>query len=444
MSKRTRTKSSTTMDAAEACTGVRRVAICGAGTVGGAVLQILERKAAYLAQVGIKLVVTKVLVRDPTKKRDFELPEGAEYVTDWRTIVEDKELDIVLELMGGTGSAKEIVFGSLRAGKHVVTANKALIASSMLEIEELLLAGGGACKFGYEAAVCGGIPIIKTLLHGMAGDKVTQLAGIMNGTTNFMLSSMESAGASYDAILKEAQDKGFAEADPTADVEGYDARAKLCILTRLATGVRVAEADIPCVGISRVTAADMRYASMTESSIKLLGVCRVVGAELQAFVHPCLVAHPNMIARTSGAANIVEITSTSLGKSYLIGQGAGGFPTANSVVSDLLAIAQNSAGAAFPPPSTELKLNPDFTGRFYIRINVADERGIIGTAGALCDKCGVSIHSVLQTPILDHSDLPFVITTELCNANQVRAFCTEVTKQSWCLREPFMMPILDS
>ena len=213
-----------------------RVAVCGAGNVAGALMQILQKKADFLAKTNCPITVTKVLVRDTAKPRPFVLPEGAEFVTDFRTIVEDKEVELVVELIGGTTDAKEIVLRSLRAGKHVVTANKALLASCMAEIEAELLASGGACQFGYEAAVCGGIPIIQTLVHGLAGDDVVQLAGIMNGTTNFMLSAMESEGASYDEILRVAQEKGFAEADPTADVEGHDARAKLCILTRLATG----------------------------------------------------------------------------------------------------------------------------------------------------------------------------------------------------------------
>lgn len=419
-----------------------RVAICGAGVVGGGVLSILSKLR------GIPFQVTKVLVRDVEKARGTPLPHGATYVTDWRECMEDT--DLVVELIGGTTVAKDIVFTALESGIDVVTANKALIASEMTDLENVL-AAESAGSFGYEAAVGGGIPVIRGLQNSItASDYVTSVSGILNGTTNYMLSKMSAEGSSYATVLKEAQDAGFAEADPTADVEGHDARAKIAILSRLALGCHVEEKDIPCAGIAQLTADDFAYANMLDSTIKLVATARKMTPTdgnpitVQSFVTPCICPRSGSIANVNGAMNVVKINSASLGSSYLMGAGAGSLPTANSVVADMMALQNRSIAAAFPVPLVaDAVQDPDYYGRFYIRLNVRDQTGIIMTAGSLCHCAGISLHAVLQTPILDPENVPFVITTDECRRSQIASFCDACEEQPWCLEPPLIMPMLE-
>ena len=413
-----------------------KVALCGAGVVGGGVLSIIARLQDS------PFVVHKVLVKSLNKERDFPLPDGASYTTDWKECVVG--VDMVIELIGGITLAKEIVFAALRNNVHVVTANKALIAAHMEELEDLLKVTT-AC-FGYEASVAGGIPAIRCLQTSIVlSDKITSVAGILNGTTNYMLSKMDAVGCSYNDVLKEAQALGFAEADPTADVEGHDARAKIAILARLALGCRVAEANIPCTGISSITSDDFNYAKKLSSTIKLVGTARLTsnGDAVQVFVTPCVCPLNGIIANVNGATNVVQILSESVGASHLLGAGAGRFPTANSVVADMVAIGKNLISTPFPVPlSGRILHDADYESKFYIRLNVRDQTGIIMTAGKLCHNNGVSIHAVLQHPITDTSNVPFVITTEDCRRGQVEAFAVQCVDQEWCLSKPLIMPII--
>ena len=421
------------------------VALCGAGVVGGGVLSIIS------SLPNTPFIVTKVLVRDIHKERDFLLPTSASYTTDWKECVQD--VDLVIELIGGTTLAKDIVFTALRNNIHVVTANKALIAAHMTELEEILATSTGS--LGYEASTGGGIPIIRSLQTSIiSSDKVTSVAGILNGTTNFMLSKMAAEGCSYNDCLKEAQALGFAEADPTADVEGHDARAKICVLARLALGVSIPEAAISCTGISSLTTDDFNYAKTLNSTIKLVGTARKVkltnflgnvSETVQAFVTPCICPMNGIIANVNGATNVVQIVSESLGTSHLLGAGAGRFPTANSVVADMQAINNNLISTAFPVPlNNEIIQDPDYAARFYIRLNVKDQTGIIMMAGELCHANDVSIHAVLQDPISDSTNVPFVITTEMCRKSQVEKFAKSCSELEWCLGLPLVMPIIES
>ena len=338
-----------------------RVALCGAGVVGGGVLSILSRKKDLPFQI------TKVLVRDLKKARGVPLPHGAEYVTNWRECVED--VDLVLELIGGTTLAKDIVYTALESGIDVVTANKALLASEMCGLEKLLESNSSG-SLAYEAAVGGGIPVIRGLQSSVTvADDVSSITGILNGTTNYMLSKMASGGSSYADVLKEAQDAGFAEADPTADVEGHDARAKIALLARLSMGCHVLEEEIPCEGISQLTAEDFAYARTLGGTIKLIGTARKSTRKdddhmrVETFVTPCICPFDTSIANVNGALNVVEIQSNNLGSTHLIGPGAGGMPTANSVVADMVALEKGSVGAPFPVPIVPDAIkDPDYHG----------------------------------------------------------------------------------
>eukprot|EP00947_MAST-08B_sp_MAST-8B-sp1_P001198 g1198.t1 len=426
------------------------IGLCGGGVVGGGVVSILRDKASAFADLGLAFEVRKILVRDVSKPRDFD--HTATLVTDYNEIVNDPSVNIVVEVIGGVTLAKDIIWAAIKAGKHVVTANKALLAAHGAELTELLNANP-SCRFGYEAAVAGGIPIIDTLVRNFGSDKVKQIAGIMNGTTNFMLTKMEREGLDYDVVLKEAQDLGFAEAVPDADVLGYDARAKLSILTLLGFSARVDETKIPCKGITDITSADHSYADKLDATIKLLGVCRRVdsasagaegkgGAEaVTLFVSPMMVKKSNIIAQCALATNIIQVESDYMGTSSFIGQGAGRFPTANSVVSDIMHIGQGACPPAFPAQK-DIEVHRNFEARFYVRINVKDQIGIIRITGALCEAAGISIHAILQTPIEDHNNVAFAVTTEPCYLEQVETFTAALAKEDFCIGEPFFIPFL--
>ena len=328
-----------------------RVALCGAGVVGGGVLAILHEM-----QLNDTFRVTKVLVRDPQKVREgFRLPEGAQYVTDWHDVIAD-DVDMIVELIGGTDDAYDIISAALRQGKHVVTANKAVVARHMLDLEAQ--ANGPEACFAYEAAVAGGIPIIRCLQQSIVQtDRLMELMGIMNGTTNYILSEMDKGDKTYLRALDEAQRLGYAEENPVADVEGHDARAKLCILARLAFGCYIPESYIPCKGIQRLTSDDFEYAHSLCMTIKLVGVCRLVERSLEAFVYPCLVPCDSDLGKTSGVMNIITMRTVHVGRVSFTGPGAGRYPTANSVVADMCAVEKGTC-ASTPFMTTLARVPP--------------------------------------------------------------------------------------
>jgi homoserine dehydrogenase len=378
-------------------------------------------------------------VRDASKKRDFELPAGCAVTTDPMAVVNDSNVEMVVELMGGVTLAKDVVFKALELGKKVVSGNKALIAAFLPQIQELCSKHGGA--FGYEAAVCGGIPIIQAMRNDFVGDNVTSVKGIMNGTTNFILTKMEREGVAYETVLKEAQALGYAETPPDFDVEGWDARSKLAILCKLGFGVFVPEDKIPCVGITRVTSDDFKYAEMLDSTVKILGVASKDSAgSVSAYVSICMVSKSNQLAQIAGVLNCVSVESDNLGDTFFSGKGAGRFPTANSVVNDMVAMATGNAGLPFPVQS-EAAIVSEVTGRFYIRLVIQDGIGIIKVLGELAEKEGISVHSIHQIPILDPKKVPMALTTDKTTLTQVKAMCDGIAAQGWNVEAPLVMPI---
>lgn len=424
---------------------VFNLGIFGAGTVGGGVCEIITNQQEFFrSNLGVDLRVSKVCVRDLEKKRDFKVPEGSdvEYTTSIDNILDDPSIDCVVELIGGTTDAKTVCFEAIKKGKHVVTANKALVAEHLTELVELLEANPKV-YFGLEAAVCGGIPIISLLQSAFLADSVQQIAGIMNGTTNFMLSKMEGEGADYAVVLKEAQDLGFAEADPSADVDGYDVRAKVSILAKLAFGTTIPLDNVPMAGITGISSDDFAYAKEMNSTIKLMGVARVVDSQLNIFVSPMIVPLNNAIGTTSGATNIVEVRSQSLQTSSFVGEGAGRFPTANSVMSDVLAIAQGRAMARpFQRTHSTLKLETDFMSSFYVRIRVQDQIGVIRRIGELCETHGVSIQALQQTPVVDNNTVLLCLLTDRAKVSQIDLLTVGLERAGFCADRPFAMPLL--
>jgi homoserine dehydrogenase len=425
------------------------VGIFGGGTVGGGIVEILAKKSEYFEQMtGSTLNIKKICVRDASKPRDFELPEGCSVTTEYSDILEDESIDMVVEVMGGTTNAKDVVYAALKSGKDVVTANKALIAACLSEIEALLEdvnkdKEGDNVEFRYEAAVCGGIPIIRSLQSDFVGDDIQTVSGIINGCTNFMLTAMDRDGKSYDEALSEAADLGYAEEDPTLDVGGFDARSKLKILMRLAYGVDVDEDDIPCKGITDLSKLDFEYAKMMGGSIKLVGVADVQDGNVAAFVSPCYVSADDSLYAVNGATNAVELISKNLVSTTLIGEGAGRYPTANSCINDMVALAKgDKTPLPFNAASKGTKFTEDYESDFYIRLKYRDGLGITRQCGEVCEKYGVSIHSILQNPVTKKDDAAFVLITEKVSASKIMKVCEDMEALDWCNGPAFFMPVL--
>lgn len=428
------------------------IGMVGCGTVGGGVYELLHNpsRLSYFKSIGVNAVISRICVRDLQRKRDFEYFNGNEttYTSNPREILEDPKINCVLELMGGVSLAKDIVFEAIRKGKHVITANKALVANHMSEILKLL-EEHPEVRFGYEATVCGGIPIIHTMQSAYPSDEIAEIAGIMNGTTNYMLSKMEGEGVAYDAVLKEAQDLGYAEADPSADVDGFDVQSKIAILTKLGFGSVVEPKEIPTTGISRITSVDFEYSKMMNSTIKLLGVAKQLEeskegrpGKVSVYVSPVVVPLSNVIGTINGATNLVSITSKNLLSSSYVGEGAGRFPTANSVMNDVIQLARGQSPTDPFMNDAKMDLENDYSARFYVRIKIRDQVGVIRSVGELAEKAGVSIYSILQSPISDPNDVDFVVTTDVTHLSNVKDMCQKIKELPFVKEEPLHLPIL--
>lgn len=421
-----------------------RVGIFGGGVVGGGVYEIVKKymKDGKFRMIGANIEIAKICVRDLNKPRDFQCSSGTTLVTDYNEILGDSSITCVVELMGGVTHAKDVVFAAINAGKNVVTANKALIAQFLPEIKTLL-ANKPDVKFCYEAAVCGGIPVIHALHSDFLGDDITKVMGIMNGTTNFMLCKMEDEGADYAAVLKEAQDLGFAEADPTADVEGYDVQAKIAILAKLSYGKTIDVTTVPIKGISSITSVDFEYAALLNSSIKLIGAAsKNPDGSIAVYVSPMVVPRTSPFATAKGPGNMVVINSNNNTQSTMAGPGAGRWPTANSVINDMIRLCKKQECDPFPLEYPDIVINNDYKACFYVRIHCKDGLGIIKAVGDAAEASKVSINSVLQNPITDPSNVDFVVTTETCQLSQVTDFAARCAKMPFASGSPLFMPIL--
>jgi len=374
------------------------IGLAGLGTVGGGLVEMLEEnRAEILRRTGKEIVIRTVAVRDPSKPRS--LPPGTLLTTDPMDIVRDPEVQVVVELMGGTETARTLIHAALDAGKPVVTANKALLAEYGDEI--FAKASRNDVPLAYEASVAGAIPIIQTLKESLAGNRITNLLGILNGTSNYILSEMTSHGQDFDTALSQAQALGFAEADPTLDIDGHDAAHKLVLLIRLAWGQHYPYSSLPVQGIRGLRRMDIEFAREFGYRVKLIGQAREVNGRLEAGVYPALVHHTMLLARVGGAYNAVRLEGNAVGSLFLHGPGAGSRPTASAVLGDLLALARGAS-----PSSTgfmEEQLPPadilpprDALSPWYVRAMVSDRSGVLrDIAGALA-KQDVSIAQVIQ------------------------------------------------
>lgn len=363
--------------------------------------------------------------------------------TDPDSILEDDGINCIVEVMGGTGLAKRVVETALKKGKAVVTANKALLAEYWSELQQLLKENPTA-RLAWEAAVCGGIPVIQILQTAYTpADAISSISGICNGTTNFMLTQMFVQGAAYDQVLKQAQDLGYAEADPTADVEGHDVRAKIALLAQLAFGGVVGPVEqVPCKGISKITEEDFGYARILKSTIKLVGTARrseETGA-VAVYVTPALIEENHPLASIHGVGNAVTIVSRNLGSCSYSGPGAGRYPTANSIVADLYRLAMGSStGPITENANTILALDTNYTASFFIRVPVQlPGPSVIRQTATLAEQHGVNIRSILQ-----NTGPNFCILTDVCKLDQVEGMVAAIAKEEFTgLQEPFFMPVM--
>ncbi|MVT38306.1 homoserine dehydrogenase [Acidovorax citrulli] len=385
-----------------------QVGLLGIGTVGSGVFNVLRRNQEEIRRRGCGIEIAMVADLDVERARAVA-GDSVQVVNDARAVIANPDIDIVVELIGGYGVAKALVMEAIAAGKHVVTANKALLAVHGTEIFAAASAKGVMVAF--EAAVAGGIPIIKALREGLTANRIQWIAGIINGTTNFILSEMRDKGLDFDAVLKEAQRLGYAEADPTFDIEGVDAAHKATIMSAIAFGIPVQFDKAYVEGITKLAAADIRYAEQLGYRIKLLGIAKRREGGVELRVHPSLVPSKRLIANVEGAMNAVVVQADAVGTTLYYGKGAGSEPTASAVIADLVDIARLAAAdpehrvphLAFQPNTLDeardaLPVLPmaEVVTSYYLRLRVADEAGVLAKVTGLLAGAGISIDAVLQ------------------------------------------------
>ncbi len=411
---------------------VLNVAIVGLGTVGRGTFNVLARNAEEITRrAGREIRVKSVIVRNVDAARSF-LQGRLEPSTNISQVIASNDIQVIIEVMGGTTVAKQIVLAALKAGKHVVTANKALLAEHGNELFEAARQNGVALAF--EAAVAGGIPIIKALREGLTANQVQWVAGIINGTTNFILSEMRSRGASFHAVLKEAQNLGYAEADPTFDVEGVDAAHKATILASIAFGIPIQFAKAHVEGISQLQPEDIRYAEQLGYRIKLLGIAKRAAAGIELRVHPTLVPTKRLIANVEGAMNAVMVRGDAVGTTLYYGKGAGSEPTASAVIADLVDLARNlDQGGRGSVPAlafhhdamSSLTIVPmeDVVTSHYLRLRVADQPGVLADITRVLADSRISIDALIQREAGDGENQTDIIllTHEAREGNVVSA-----------------------
>jgi homoserine dehydrogenase len=390
---------------------VVRVGLLGAGTVGGGVWRILHEHADTIAaRTGARIEVTRVAVRDRSRARDVELPARV-LVADPMDVVEADDVDLVVEVMGGREPAGTLIRRALELRKPVVTANKELIAHEGPALTALARAAG--VDLAFEAAVAGGIPIIRPLRESLAGDRVTRVVGILNGTTNYILTRMTEAGEDFADVLADAQAAGYAEADPSADVDGHDAAAKTAILATLAFDVAVHADDVYREGIRGVSAADLRVAQRLGYVIKLIGVANVVDGRVGARVHPAMLPADHPLASVRGVFNAVYVEADATGPLMFYGKGAGAMPTGAAVVGDLIDAARGLVHTTTRPSDVhvgpaDLRTIDELRTQYCVRLEVDDRPGVLAEVARSCGTHDVSIAQVWQDGVADGAELVLV------------------------------------
>jgi len=404
-----------------------KVGVIGFGVVGtGTIKILLNQRELIKKRTGIDIILKKVADKDIERPREINLPKEI-LTTDAWEIIKDPEIDIVVELVGGTTIAKEFIIEALKNGKHVVTANKALLAEQGNEIFEEALQRG--LKIGFEASVGGGIPIIKVMKEGLVANKILAIYGIINGTTNFILTKMTNEGIDFQDALSEAQRLGYAEADPTLDIEGIDSAHKITILASLAYGIPLSFNKVYCEGITKITAQDIAFAREFGYKIKLLAITKILDGEIELRVHPTMVPEDYLISKVDGVFNAIYVEGESVGETLYYGRGAGSMPTGSSVVADIVDIAK---GVNTMPPdfSEKLYIKPmeEIESMYYFRFTALDRPGVLSKISGVFGEHNISIASVIQKGRSKAGAVPLVILTHKAKEKDVLEALEKIDK----------------
>ncbi|MDA7817157.1 homoserine dehydrogenase [Sulfurimonas sp.] len=418
-----------------------KVGIIGVGTVGTSVAQILKDNADVIsARAGQDIVVKSGVVKNLNKDRGLDI-----IITDnVDDVLNDGEIDIVVELMGGVEEPFEVVKRALKSGKAVVTANKALLAYHRYELQDI----AKDIAFEYEAAVAGGIPIITALRDGLSANHIESIMGIMNGTCNYMMTKMANEGVAYDAILKESQELGYAEADPSFDVGGFDAAHKLLILASIAYGIDAKPEDILIEGIENVSSEDVAFAKEFGYAIKLLTIAKKDGNEVELRVHACMISQDEMIAKIDGVMNGVSVVGDKVGETLYYGPGAGGDATASAVVANIIDIARSGKSTPMlgfnrPMEGTQLTLKPTekIESKYYLRINVSDKAGVLARVTKIFEDNNISVETMLQRQASSNS-ANLLISTHTAVEKNIQSMMKEIEALDFVNSAPVMIRIV--
>lgn len=421
------------------------VGLVGFGTVGTGVAKVLLRNAEVIARrVGIPVDLVRIVDLDVTTDRGMTLPDGL-LTSDLNSVLNDPSIDMIIELIGGYDAAKRLILDAMAKGKHVVTANKALLAVHGEDVFEAASRAG--VDLGFEASVGGGIPIIRSLTEGLAANNLSSIVGIMNGTSNYILTRMTQEKQEFREALAQAQAAGYAEADPTFDVEGVDSAHKLAILVNLAYGTPVNFKEVYTEGITTLTPLDINYALEFGMTVKLLGIAKFRDGEVEVRVHPTMISQTSTLARVDGVYNAIHLVGDVVGDIVLYGQGAGSLPTASAVVSDVIAIARNlnkKAPGRVPPTSFQpdrripLRIRPidELTSRYYLRFMVPDRPGVLSQISGVLGSHEISIASVLQRERQKDQTVPVVIMTHRASERSIQTALRDINRMASIISEP--------
>ncbi|PAF48036.1 homoserine dehydrogenase [Helicobacter sp. 12S02634-8] len=415
------------------------IGIIGVGTVGESVVKILEENREIIrARAGVNLVVKKGVVKNPNKPRGVNIPLS----TDIDDIIYDPQIDVVVELMGGVDTAYIVAKKTLEHKKSLVTANKAMLAYHRYELQEI----AGATPIGFEASVCGGIPIIKALKDGLSANHILGLKGILNGTSNYILTQMIQNNQDFHTALLKAQQLGYAEADPSLDINGGDAGHKLLILASLAYGIDAKPQDILIEGIESISTDDIEFANEFGYAIKLLGIAKKQNNEIELRVHPTMIAKDKMIAKIEGVMNGISVIGDRVGETLYYGAGAGGEATASAVISDLIEIARGKSSLMLGferSPQINLKPKANICSRYYIRLAVDDKSGVLAQIASILTQNAISISTFLQKEIKQKNTAKILFSTHTTTEYAIKNAIDDLKKLDSILSEPYLIRIED-
>ncbi|HYK74727.1 MAG TPA: homoserine dehydrogenase [Pseudoneobacillus sp.] len=398
------------------------IGLLGLGTVGSGVVNIIEHHQDKLMhQVGCPVQIKKILVQDLNKYRSVDVDPSL-LTLNPDDILLDSDIDVVIEVMGGIEETKEYMIKALSEGKHVVTANKDLMALHGSEL--LTVASENSCDLYYEASVAGGIPIIRTIVDGLASDRIVKMMGIVNGTTNFILTKMSQEGRAYEDVLKEAQQLGYAESDPTADVEGLDAARKMTILATLGFSMKIDLEDVKVSGITQISDEDLLYGKQLGYTMKLIGLAHRDGEKVEVSVQPTLLSNRHPLASVQNEYNAIYVYGEAVGETMFYGPGAGSLPTATAIVSDLVAVMKNmrlgvnGKNAVTPQFEKLLKKEDEKFSKYFLRLHVKDEVGVFAEITSIFAKHGVSFEKILQLPVKKNEVAEIVLVTHQASSSE--------------------------